>query len=137
MSNIVEKSLIVGFGVFSLIILLSVLNPFFNLFIQNYQDNNLTLENYNNLIEKIDAGVYYIMANPKKEHRDLIEFPPYMNISISKNEIRYKYKIDDRIVSKCKSYSINFFDIIYEGYIPQDYDLLIYFELELLKVLIY
>ena len=137
MSNLVEKSLIVGFGVFSLIVLLSVVNPFFDLFFQNYQDDNATLENYNNLIEKIDAGVYYVIANPKNEHYDVIEFPDYMNISISRNEIRYDYKINDKIVSKYKSYSINFFDIIYEEYPPQDYNLLVYFELELLKILIY
>ena len=136
MSNLVEKSLIVGFGVFSLIVLLSVINPFLNLFLQNYQDETVSLENYNNIIEKIDAGVYYIIANPQNDHHDVIEFPAYMNISISRNEIIYHYKIDDRIVTKCKSYSINFFDAIYEEYPPHNYDLLIHFELELLKVLI-
>ena len=60
-----------------------------------------------------------------------------MNISISRNEIRYDYKINDNIVSKCKSYSINIFDTIYEEYSPHDYNLMIYFELELLKILIY
>jgi len=137
MSNLIEKSLIVGFGVFSLIILLSVINPFLNLFLQNYQDGNVTLENFNTLIDKIDSGVYYIMANPKSEHHNTIEFPAYMNISISRNEIRYDCKINDNIITKFKLYSINFFDIIYEEYPPQNYNLLIQFELELLKILIY
>lgn len=135
MSNLIEKSLIIGFGVFSLIIFLSVITPFLNVSLKNYLDDKKTIENYNDFIEKVDTGIYYIIANPKNEFHELIDFPPSMNISISKNEISYHFKIDTTIVSKQKLYSINFFDVEYKNYPSQKYSLQIYFELELLNVL--
>lgn len=135
MSNLIEKSLIVGFGVFSLIIFLSVITPFLNVSLKNYLDDKKTIENYNDFIEKIDTGIYYIIANPKNEFHELIDFPPFMNISISKNEISYHFIIDTTVVSKHQSYSKNFFDVEYKNYPSQKYSLQIYFESELLKVL--
>ena len=134
MSNLIEKSLLVGFGVFTLIIFLSIITPFLNVSLKNYLDDKKTLENYNNFIDLIDTGVYYVIANPKNEFRELIDFPPFMNISISKNEIQYDFKIDTSIVSKQKIYSINFVNVEYKDYPSQKYNLKVYFELELLKV---
>jgi hypothetical protein len=135
MSNLVEKSLIIGFGVFSLIIFLSIIAPFLNVSLKNYINDEKTLESYNNFIEKVDAGVYYVIANPNNEFSELIDFPSYMNISISENEISYYFKLDSNIVSKHNSYSKNFFNAEYKDYPSQKYSLKIYFELELLKVL--
>jgi hypothetical protein len=135
MSNLVEKSLIIGFGVFSLIIFLSVITPFLNVSLKNYIDDKKTLQNYNDFIERVDKGIYYVIANPKNEYRELIDFPASMNISISENEISYYFKLDNDIISKHKSYSKNFFDVEYNDYPSQEYSLQIFFELELLKVL--
>ena len=135
MSNLIEKSLIIGFGIFSLIIFLSLIAPFLNISLKNYLDDKKTIENYNDFIDKVNTGVSYVIANPRNEFRELIDFPSFMNISISKNEIRYNFKIDSNIVSKHSLYSINFFNVEYKDYPSQNYRLQIYFELELLKVL--
>lgn len=137
MSSIVEKTLIVGFGLFILVILLSIVNPFINLFLQSYQNDKENLEIYNKTIDEIDAGIYYVLANPKNEYFNIISFPACMNISILRNEIIYSYKIDEKIISKHKLYSINFFKIVYKDYPPQNYSLRVYIELELLKISIY
>ena len=135
MSNLVEKSLIIGFGVFSLIIFLSVITPLLNISLKNYLDDKKTIENYNDFVDKVDAGICYVIANPRDEFQELIDFPPFLNISIFKNEISYNFKIDSDIISKHKLYSINFFSAEYKEYISQEYSLQIYFELEFLKVI--
>ena len=135
MSNLVEKSLIIGFGIFSLIIFLSVISPLLNVSFKNYLDDKKAIENYDDFIDKVDAGICYVIANPRNESRELINFPPFLNISIFKNEISYYFKIDTNIVSKHKLYPINFFNAEYKNYPSQEYSLQIYFELEFLKVI--
>lgn len=136
MSNLVEKSLIVGFGVFSLIIFLSVITPLLNTSLKNYNDDKKVIENYYDLIDRVDVGIYYVIANPRNEFHELIDFPPFLNISIFKNEISYDFRIDTSIFSKHRLYSINFFSVEYKEYPSQEYILQVHFELELLKVLL-
>jgi hypothetical protein len=75
MTNLLEKALLTGFGVFILIIFISLINPFilsiseFNSSIKN------DVEKYNNFFNEVDTAILFVIANPEVNYLNIIEYP--------------------------------------------------------------
>ena len=63
MTNLLEKALITGFGIFILTIFISMINPFL-MQISEFNDNvNTDIEKYENFFYEVDTGIKFIIKN--------------------------------------------------------------------------
>jgi hypothetical protein len=134
MTSLIEKALLIGFGLFTLILFFSIIQPFFNETMKFYNDDKLIIEKYENFINEVDLAVHYILANPEEIYLKDIEFPDFLNMSIQGNIIVYKYVIRESVMIVTKSYSTNFHATIFEELPPDIYTLGMYFDSGLLKI---
>ena len=107
MTNLIEKSLIIGFGIFTLIIFLSIIIPF----IQKIEDINESESESNDFllfIEKVDNSINYVILHPDKIREDNLQVPDNINITINQNYIRYDYFENDENVNKILDYPVQF-----------------------------
>ena len=59
MTNLLEKSLITGFGIFALILFLILIAPFFQE-IEEYKENEKdALDEYTNFVNKVNSAIIY------------------------------------------------------------------------------
>ena len=77
MTNLLEKALLTGFGIFILLIFVSLINPFmisiseFNSTIKN------DVEKYNNFFNEVDTAILFVIENPDVIYLDVIEYEEY------------------------------------------------------------
>ncbi|MCK4239320.1 MAG: hypothetical protein KAX33_09375, partial [Candidatus Lokiarchaeota archaeon] len=93
MPEILEKSLMIGFGITLLVIFLSMISPFFKL-IENY---NVESDFKNNLtcISIINSGITRTIENPSLNFSCVIEMRENFSIFASGNKIKYIFIIDN------------------------------------------
>jgi hypothetical protein len=119
MTNLLEKALITGFGIFILTIFLSVINPFI-VQVSDLNDNiNANIEKYENLFFELDTGITFIIENPNTTYTKLIEYPEKLNISLTGFYCKYEYVIGTSYNYKIIEYTKPFIDQSYNN-LPAD-----------------
>lgn len=94
MTNLIEKILIIGFGIFLLISFLTIINPFIDLFARYdfYQEKyEKTIDNIN----LIDSSIRYSI-NQNRSYCQEISIYQDLNISIEKIQIKYEFFINKK-----------------------------------------
>ena len=83
MTNLLEKALLTGFGIFVLTIFLSMINPF----IIQISEFNGTTENdiriYENFFNEVDIAVKFIIECPDEIYLREIDYPKNLNVTFN------------------------------------------------------
>lgn len=135
MANMVEKSMLIGFGLFTLIVFLSIIQPFLGELLKFYDEDKQNLENIVNFIEEIDSAIIYIISNPEEVYEKELLFPRDLNITISGNEVGYNYLINNNVYSNSKKYGTIFHSVFYHYTTSTQYILQVFFESNYVRIL--
>ena len=113
MTNLLEKALLTGFGLFILTIFVSLINPFiisiseFNKTIKN------DVENYNNFFYEVDTAILFIIENPDLIYLAEIEYPRNLNLTFTEVYVKYNFLIENEIHYKIDEYVKPFINCAY------------------------
>jgi len=115
MTNLLEKALLTGFGIFVLAIFLSMINPF----IIQISEFNGTIENdiiaYENFFNEVDIAVKFIDENPDAIYLKEIDFPKNLNITFSDFYVKYDFLIENKLNYKIYEYNKPFINLFYRN----------------------
>ena len=113
MTNLLEKALLTGFGIFILIMFVSLINPF----IISLSEFNNTVKNdverYNNLFSEVDTAILFVIENPNIIYVNEIEYPGNLNITITENYVKYNFLIENEMHYKIYEYVNSFINYAY------------------------
>lgn len=121
MTNLIEKTLLIGFGIFTLTIFSSILIPFFGRLTEfNYIEKN-KLESYMIIIDEINQGVDYVVYNTDEMYLKKIDYPNNLNITFSDHIAKYEFIIEDKICYKILEYNETFYNCKFHKILPKAY----------------
>lgn len=132
MTNLIEKSLIMGFGILLLLIFLPLISPFLTL-ISKFNDN-IEIIRYEKLINQIDFGIITVIQNPELDYLQEIEYPNNLNITFYNQYAKFDYVIKNQIDNKIIFYNQSFLSRYFYDIYPQIYLLNISYKLNLINV---
>jgi len=113
MTNLLEKALITGFGIFILAIFISMINPFI-IQVSEFNENiNDDIEKYENFFFEVDTGIKFILDNPNSTYTKVIEYPNNLNITLAGFYCKYEYVIGTNYYYKIIEYVKPFIDHSY------------------------
>ncbi len=127
----VEKSLLIGFGLLTLIGFLSIIQPFFGTLLHYYDEENQDIEKF---IEEIDQAITHIISNPEDIYEEELLFPKEVNITVSGYEVKYNYLINNIAYSNSKKYGTLFHTAFYHNLTPMEYILNVFFESNYIRI---
>jgi hypothetical protein len=105
MTNLIEKSLLLGFGIFTLTIFSSIVVPFFGALAEFNQNDRNDLESYMYFINEIDQGINYIVQNPAELYLKEIDYPSNLNSTFYNNIAKFEFFIEDQLCVKIIEYN--------------------------------
>ena len=115
MTNLLEKALLTGFGIFVLAIFLSMINPF----IIQISEFNGTIENgiiaYENFFNEVDIAVKFIVENPDEIYLREIDYPKNLNVTFNDFYIKYDFLIENKLNYKIYEYNKPFINLFYRN----------------------
>ncbi len=115
MTNLLEKALITGFGIFILTIFISLINPFVVQVSEFNENVNSDIEKYDNFFFEVDVGVKFIIQNPNATYTKVIEYPKNLNITLTNYYCKYEYVIGTNYYYKIIEYIKPFIDSSYKN----------------------
>jgi len=121
MTNLFEKSLLLGFSIFLLTIFSSILIPFLNEITDYNNRDKDSLDNYMVLFDEIDSAILYIISNPVKCYQKDIKYPSDLNITFIENFFIYEFVFGDDKFNKVIVYNISFLNCFFHDITPQIY----------------
>ena len=115
MTNLLEKALLTGFGIFVLTIFLSMINPF----IIQISEFNGTIENdiiaYENFFNEVDIAVKFIIENPDAIYLREIDYPKNLNVTFNDFYVKYDFLIENKLNYKIYEYNKPFINHFYRN----------------------
>jgi hypothetical protein len=132
-SNLLEKALLIGFGIFTLIIFTSIIIPFFNEII-NFKSQKEDLEEYTDFINEMDIAVKFIINNPTLNYYGKITYPEKLNITFQNYDIGYYFILGDTLNYKIMTYNEQFYQNLYHNFPSGLYSLNVSIYSTLIKV---
>ncbi|MFX0046858.1 MAG: hypothetical protein ACFE8G_01695 [Candidatus Hermodarchaeota archaeon] len=121
MTNLLEKALITGFGIFILTIFISIVNPFL-VQISEFNDNfNIEIEKYETFFYEVDTGIKFNIENPNITYAKIIEYPANLNITLTEFYCKYEFVIGNEYNYKIVEYNKPFINHIYKNLPANNY----------------
>ena len=115
MTNLLEKALLTGFGIFVLTIFLSMINPF----IIQISEFNGTIKNdiiaYENFFNEVDIAVKFIIENPDAIYLREIDYPKNLNVTFNDFYVKYDFLIENKLNYKIYEYNKPFINHFYRN----------------------
>ena len=115
MTNLLEKALLMGFGIFVLTIFLSMINPF----IIQISEFNRTIENdiiaYESFFNEVDIAVKFIIENPDAIYLREIDYPKNLNVTFNDFYVKYDFLIENKLNYKIYEYNKPFINLFYRN----------------------
>ena len=134
MTNILEKLLLTGFGIFTLILFFTIITPFFRQ-IEEYQTQDRDdLEQCITFINEIDTGILYVIENSNSYYLKNIEYPENMDVLFDESYVKFDYILENKTHQRILQYNATFFEHIYQNLPPQTYLLNISYRSALIEV---
>lgn len=106
-TSLLEKNLIVGFGIFILIMIFPVINQYIDEIIQYDKDRD-EIGKFTNVLETIDEGITSIEKYNISYYKSTLVIPKNLEILIERNHISYNLVLSNDIVEKIIFYKSNF-----------------------------
>ncbi len=132
MTNLIEKSLIIGFGILVLTIFSSMITPFLGKIMDfnNYE----RVETYDNFINEVDLSIRNAIQKPNEPQFKKIEYPRNFNLSFYEYFAEYKFILDSKIYTEIIDYNRTFLPTFFHKINPQSYILNVSYNLSLIKI---
>jgi len=115
MTNLLEKALLTGFGIFVLTIFLSMINPF----IIQISEFNGTVKNdiitFENFFNEVDIAVKFIIENPEAIYLREIDYPKNLNVTFNDFYVKYDFLIENKLHYKIYEYNKPFINNFYRN----------------------
>ena len=121
MTNLIEKILLIGFGIFTLTIFSTILIPFLGRISEFNENEKNNLQSYIIFIEQVDQGINYVLQNPNDVYLKSIDYPENLNITISQYNIKYEFLIEKKICVKIVEYKVSLLSSNFHGILPEIY----------------
>ncbi len=134
MTNLIEKSLLLGFGIFTLTIFSSIVIPFLGTLAEFNQNGRNDLESYMYFINEIDQGIIYVIQNPDEDYLKKVDYPTNLNTSFYDSIAKFEFIIEEQLCAKIKEYNVGFINQVYQQIISETYLLNISRRLSLINV---
>ena len=134
MTSLIEKALIIGFGIFIASIFISFIGPFLGHFLDYNNGLEDNLSDYIRLINDVDEGVLTVIDNRDYIYQKEIYYPESMNISIEDNYINFRYRIQDDTSDITIKYEIILKSCSFHNLAPNNYFYKVYFESNFIKI---
>ncbi len=134
MTNLIEKSLLLGFGIFTLTIFASIIIPFLGKIADFNQNGRNDLETYMSFINEIDQGIQYVIQNQDEVYLKIINYPSEINTTFYANIAKYEFFIEEQLCVKIEEYNEFFINSYYHQIPPGAFLLSISCYLSLIKV---
>ena len=134
MSNLIEKALIIGFGIFIASIFLTVLIPFLDniLYYNNVMEDDLN--DYFKIINDVDEGILYIIDNPNQIYQKEIYYPDNLNITLNNQYITFEYYFQGEVSVIILKYNNSLKSCKFSEMVPQSYLYQVFFDENLIKI---
>ncbi|MFX1345270.1 MAG: hypothetical protein ACFFAI_09180 [Promethearchaeota archaeon] len=134
MTNLLEKSLLLGFSIILLAIFTSILIPFLNeINVFNNREKE-DLDSYTDFFYEIDSAVLYVINNPDEYYQKDIKYPSNLNITFIESFVIFEFVYKEDIFNKVLVYNTSFLSCYYYDITPQIYLLNVSYTLSYLKV---
>ena len=127
MTNLLEKSLITGFGIVVLIIFIILIAPFYNQIEEFKEDDEEDIDNYLNFIEQLDNAILAVIKNPNIQYKNKIHCYETLDLIIERNQIKIYFKLEDDQYYKILEYNSYFCNYTYDTLASKVYSLEILF----------
>ncbi|MFX0024887.1 MAG: hypothetical protein ACFE8M_00620 [Candidatus Hermodarchaeota archaeon] len=134
MTNLLEKALLTAFGIFILVIFISLIFPFWDQIIDYKGNPKHDYELYYNVINEFDQGILFIIENPNEIYQKNIYYPEKLNISTNGFYIKYEYLVKNITSYNIYQYDRQFLQTQFKDLPPQIYMLKIFYQLELIEI---
>lgn len=134
MTNLLEKSLITGFGIFVLILFIILIAPFFQEIEEYKQNEKDELDEYTKFINKVNSAITYFINNHETEYIENIEYPENINVTFTGYYAIFDFLIDGKVYSKTLKYDDQFIHKSYCDILPKTYELTITLNSSLLSI---
>ena len=121
MTNLLEKSLLLGFSIFLLTVFSAILIPFLDEFAEYNENEKKELETYLASLDEINEAVLYIIQNPEKSYLQNIQYPSNLDLTFFDSYIISEFLIGSNIHSKTLSYNASFHNCFFHNFPPQTY----------------
>ncbi|HEA70376.1 hypothetical protein LCGC14_0563490 [marine sediment metagenome] len=121
MTNLIEKVLLLGFSIFLLTILTSLLIPLFGEVNEFNKNVKRDLEFKIAFINEIDQAVLYAINNPKNIYLKNVEYPSNFNITFLDSFIIFDFLIENNLINKILMYNTSFYNRKFHDFPPQTY----------------
>lgn len=108
MTNLIEKSLLLGFGIFTITIFSTILIPFLGKIAVFNQNEYGSLESYTILINEVDIGITNVVQHPNEPFLRVIDYPDNLNITFYDNFAKYEFILEEKIYVKFYEYNTSF-----------------------------
>ena len=127
MTNLLEKSLITGFGILVLILFIILTAPFFNQIEEFKEDDEKDIDNYMDFVERLDNAILSVVENPDITYKDDIQCYETLDLIIEGNQIKIYFKLEDDLYYKIIEYKSYFCNYTYDALGSEVYSLEILF----------
>jgi hypothetical protein len=134
MTNLIEKTLLLGFGIFTLTIFSSIVVPFFGALAEFNQNERNNLESYMYFINELDQGINYVIKNPDEVYLKTVDYPINLNTSFYASIAKFEFFIENQLCVKIYEYNMSFFKKNYHQTPPDIYLLNISSRLSLIDI---
>lgn len=134
MTNILQKSLLVAFGVFIVVSFLWFITPFTYSFIDFSNNEGSEINTFTTFIGEINSAIETIINEPDISVIERIDYPNNINLTLSKNMIKFVYFYDSQIKTQFYQYSIYFINRTFENITPGPYILKVAFYFNLVNI---
>jgi len=134
MTNLLEKGLIIGFGIIILLIFFSLISPFLEAISDFNNNEENDIKNYISFINEMDQAILYAIDNPEEDFLKPIEYPSNLNITLYNQYAKYDFIIGDEPQYEIIFYNESFIYNIFQDILSKTYLLNVSFALHLIKV---
>ena len=121
MTNLIEKVLLLGFSIFLLTILTSLLIPLFGEVNEFNKNVKRDLEFNIAFIDEIDQAILYVINNPEDIILKNVEYPRNFNITFLDSFIIFDFLIENNVINKILMYNTSFYNCKFQDFPPQTY----------------
>lgn len=121
MTNLLEKTLLLGFSIFLLTVFSAILIPFLNELTEYNEIEKNELQTYIAFLDEINEAVLYIIRNPEESYLQDIQYPSNLNLTFFDAYIISEFLIGSIIYGKTSSYNTSFHNSYFHNLPPQTY----------------
>ena len=127
MTNLLEKSLITGFGIFVLIIFIILIAPFYNEVEEFNEEDKDDIDNYIDFVGQLDNAIESVKENPGFIYKDNIQCYENLDVIIEGKQVKIYFELDNEPYYKIFEYKVYLCNYTYDTFASEVYSLEILF----------